>query len=748
MLQSIGTPGNLADLSLAIHAQISTSGKFRKFQRMYAKDRVAFAYDMLGALGKRLAFYQEEILGYYDEGYTRVAVRGPHGLGKTFMAALLTHHSVLTAEADAKTITTASAWRQLEKYLWPEIRKLAGHLDWALIGREPYDPNKEFLSLAIRLSSGTVEAFAVASDDHNTIEGAHARRLTYIFDEAKAIPRVTWDAAEGAFSNAKNIKMAIEDTEGDPNIDRWEALKDGSKYAGKMAITRLPFNGGIKGKVVVEAVQLNPAPSIATNASGLAVVKNLIGGPFSEIVSNSVKGVDSVREASIRDRVKSGRITDGAAAISLGMSGMGIRDGLESMGEGVGISVDQGVEFGMGDNLGEGVGDGLGEGVASKVGDNVGFAPHHPSQPEPSSPRTSGVLHRVHTSQRPRESSNPRATSISQQPIGTQGTRASHTNPLPSKTQQPREVDGTMGSNQEASVHDGTTDEAFAFAISTPGDPSGQFYDIHSHKPGYEDWKTRHVTVDEAIKAGRISSEWVRQRERQWGASSSIFLNRVLGEFADSSEEGVIPLSWIRAATERWKAWHANGRTPQSGKRALGVDVARAGVDKTVCARRQRLVISDMYYFSKLPITSLAGYVKSLSRGYELHIETDGGLGASLYDILHESNVPLLRPITVSGGTTWVDRSKELRFLNVRAAMWWNMRELLDPEYGSEVMLPPVEELVLDLSTPKYEMQKDAVIKLESKNDISERLGRSTDYGDSVCLAFWDNSSMGGGMVF
>jgi len=173
---------------------------------MYANDRIAFVYDILPNLAKTITNYQVEILGYFDEGCSRVAVRGPHGLGKTTLASIMVHHSILTAEEDAKTITTASAWRQLEKYLWPEIRKTNKSIYWSEVGREPYT-NDEFLSMSIRLSQGTVEAFAVACEDAATIEGAHATGLTYIFDEAKTIPRETWNAAEGAFSNA-NIGSA------------------------------------------------------------------------------------------------------------------------------------------------------------------------------------------------------------------------------------------------------------------------------------------------------------------------------------------------------------------------------------------------------------------------------------------------------------------------------------------------------------------------------------------------------------
>jgi len=267
------------------------------------------------------------------------------------------------------------------------------------------------------------------------------------------------------------------------------------------------------------------------------------------------------------------------------------------------------------------------------------------------------------------------------------------------------------------------------------------------HKPGYEDWVTRHVTIDEAIKAGRISTDWVEQRKRQWGEDSSIYQNRVLGEFADLSEEGIIPLSWVRAAIERWKSWYHSGHKELPGKSVLGVDVARAGDDATVIALRNASVLQTLYSFSKLPLTSVAGHVKSHSGGRYIHIEMEGGYGASVYDMLREQGIPNLRPIVVSGSTTFRDRSKEIGFANVRAAMWWNVREMLDPQYGSEICLPPDERLTLDLITPHWTMLKNAVIQLEDKIQIMKRLGRSPDYGTAVCLAFWQASS-GGGIVF
>lgn len=218
----------------------------------------------------------------------------------TAMSSLAIHWFATTRDGfDWKVVSTASAWRQLTKYLWPEIHKWANRLRWDRIGRMPYT-SRELMTLALKLRTGS--AFAVASSNHEYIEGAHADYLMYIFDEAKAIPDTTFDAAEGAFSGAG----------------------------------------------------------------------------------------------------------------------------------------------------------------------------------------------------------------------------------------------------------DDTAVEAYALAISTPGEPLGRFYDLHQGKPEYKDWYARWVKVEEAIKAKRISRNWMEARKLQWGEDSLIFKNRVLGEFGTSETDGTIPWAWVSAAQERY----------------------------------------------------------------------------------------------------------------------------------------------------------------------------------------------------
>jgi hypothetical protein len=92
--------------------------------------------------------------------------------------------------------------------------------------------------------------------------------------------------------------------------------------------------------------------------------------------------------------------------------------------------------------------------------------------------------------------------------------------------------------------------------------------------------------------------------------------------------------------------------------------------------------------------------------------------------------------VNVAEATEEMDRSRKFRFVNVRAAMWFRLREALDPQHGDNVALPPDPELLADLTAPRYEPRASG-LQVESKQDIKERIGRSPDVGDAVCLALW-----------
>lgn len=166
-----------------------------------ATDPVRFVTDYIAfPEGQALTDYQGDILSSIP-AQKRIAVRSPHGAGKSATLALAVLWFSLTSDGlqrDWKVVTTAGAWRQLTKYLWPEIHKWARRLRWDKLGRAPFNRQTELLSLSLKLDYG--EAFAVATDNPELIEGAHADRIFVVADEAKAIPAATFDAIEGALS--------------------------------------------------------------------------------------------------------------------------------------------------------------------------------------------------------------------------------------------------------------------------------------------------------------------------------------------------------------------------------------------------------------------------------------------------------------------------------------------------------------------------------------------------------------------
>lgn len=284
-----------------------------------------------------------------------------------------------------------------------------------------------------------------------------------------------------------------------------------------------------------------------------------------------------------------------------------------------------------------------------------------------------------------------------------------------------------------ANAGEDTDSIAYALAVSTPGPPSGRFYSIHKRAPGTEDWWTRHITLEETIAAGRVSREWAEQRKRQWGENSSIYQAKVLGNFAADDEDSVIPLMWVEAAIERWYEWQRAGFPTVEGPQWTGVDVGRGG-DSSVLARRTGHAVTLVV--KNLRDTMALADIVAEEPGRA--IVDVVGVGAGVYDRLKQRGKKPV-PYAGSGKSLLRDRSRQFGMFNTRAAAYWHLRELLDPEFEPTLCLPPDDLLLSDLTTPRWEVSAGVPpkIKVETKESVVERLGRSPDRGDAIAMAFY-----------
>jgi hypothetical protein len=79
----------------------------------------------------------------------------------------------------------------------------------------------------------------------------------------------------------------------------------------------------------------------------------------------------------------------------------------------------------------------------------------------------------------------------------------------------------------------------------------------------------------------------------------------------------------------------------------------------------------------------------------------------------------------------------QLGFTNKRSETHWRFREALDPGQpgGSPIALPDDPALIADLAAPTFTVTPRG-IKVEPKEEVCKRLGRSTNKGDAVVMAW------------
>lgn len=318
--------------------------------------------------------------------------------------------------------------------------------------------------------------------------------------------------------------------------------------------------------------------------------------------------------------------------------------------------------------------------------------------------------------------------------------------------------DASEGAFSGAGRHTGNS--AFAIASSTPGPMAGRFFAICSKARGFTDWFTVHVSLADQVASGRMDPDWADMRKAQWGEQSSIYINRVLGDFASSDADGVIPLAWLELANQRWldqlDAYHDRSPEADDSLGTVGVDVARAGRDRTVIALRHGNVITELrYVHNQLDTMATAGTIHGiLEANYHPSKQIKAivdviGIGSGIVDRLRETSKAQIIAFNASEKTTRLDRAMELGFANTRSAAWWNLREMLDPNSEHRVAIPPddhlpatsddrMRSLTGELTTPLWKVSSNGRIQVESKDDIKKRLdGQSTDHADAIVQAFW-----------
>lgn len=228
----------------------------------------------------------------------------------------------------------------------------------------------------------------------------------------------------------------------------------------------------------------------------------------------------------------------------------------------------------------------------------------------------------------------------------------------------------------------------------------------------------------DAIRPYLVSPDWVRSRFVEWGEDSALYQVRVLGNFPKEGIDTLIPLYWIERAYDR-------GFIPD-GLKIMGVDVGYEGDDESIVAIRHGNVVTKIYsWFHKSTMESAGQIVRLINAEKPNIINVDSiGVGAGVYDRLKELG---FKVNGIKGGAV---ATKSSEYFNLRTELYWTMRTALE---RGNLELPKDDLLASDLSNLKFEpITSRGLIKLEGKDKVKKRIGRSPDRGDAVAYTFYE----------
>lgn len=238
-------------------------------------------------------------------------------------------------------------------------------------------------------------------------------------------------------------------------------------------------------------------------------------------------------------------------------------------------------------------------------------------------------------------------------------------------------------------------------------------------------WHVTEITSDpdDPKRSPRVSVEWARQQIQKYGRDNPWVLVNVFGRFPPSSLNSLLGPDEVREAMGR----HLRPEQFEHAARILGVDVAREGDDCSVIFPRQGMASFDPIVMRNADSIQGAGAVARKIIDWNADacfVDNTGGFGAGWIDQLRT-----LRHSPI--GIHFSSKPTDASYLNKRAEIWFAMAQWVK-EGGA---LPPVPELVAELTVPTYSFHGDK-FQIEDKDQIKERLGRSPDLADALALTF------------
>lgn len=231
------------------------------------------------------------------------------------------------------------------------------------------------------------------------------------------------------------------------------------------------------------------------------------------------------------------------------------------------------------------------------------------------------------------------------------------------------------------------------------------------------------LSDDDPRRSPRIRRDYAREEIKKWGRDNPWVQVNILGNFPKSSLNTLLGPDEVREAMARV----LDADLYRWAQKRLGIDVARFGDDRTVIFPRQGLAAFRPVVMRNARTDAIAARVALAKSawGSEMELVDDtGGWGHGVIDqLLAAQHSPI--------GIQFHAPALDPQYFNRRTEMWMSMAKWVQ---GGGA-LPNLPDLVGELVTPTYTFFQGQ-FRLEEKDQIKARIGRSPDLADGLGLTF------------
>lgn len=282
-------------------------------------------------------------------------------------------------------------------------------------------------------------------------------------------------------------------------------------------------------------------------------------------------------------------------------------------------------------------------------------------------------------------------------------------------------------------------------AIGNPDDPNSHFKGLcGGENPGWSPFQISVFdspnftgeTVPEELKDLLTSTQWADDRKTEWGEDNPLYIAKVLGQFPTDHPWSVVRLSDLYACRIADVPHTPNELLPVQ----LGVDVGGGG-DATVIRERRGMVAGREWESrSDKPELIAPLVLRAIAETGATSIKVDSiGIGAGLVGELR--NLALVGQHNAKVyGVNVAEKAKDPQmYFNLRSQLWWEVGRLAAEQRTMDLSkMDNGDRTVAQLLEPHYSHDLKGRIKVEPKDDIKDRLGRSPDNADALLLAYYE----------